>query len=122
MSPELQAVLRGIDKCILDEYTFWKEIYEGKYSDVDVNDGVNLNIVRSNILHEKSRCEEILGDNFNLYSDSYFYPVPAELPNDYMAVTRRLPLPFIGMIFNVAKNLPYSEVMKFDWDESFISL
>lgn len=116
METELILTLMEIDKCIIDEYTFWKEIFEGQYSDLDVKDGVNLNIVRSHILFEKNRCEEILGDNYHLYPDSYFYPVPVELPDDYMAVTRRLP--FIGMLFSIAPNPSYDEVMKFDWGEA----
>lgn len=120
METELMLTLMEIDKCIVDEYTFWKEIFEGQYSDLDVKDGVNLNIVRSHILFEKNRCEEILGDNYHLYPDSYFYPIPEELPEDFMVSTKRLPLPFVGMIFNVVKNPPFSEVMKFDWSEVLI--
>ena len=117
MQEEFSTTLKELDKCLTDEYTFWKEIYEGVYSDVDVKDGVNLNIVRNHILYEKHRCEEILGDNFHLYPDSYFYPVPVELPDDFMVSTRKMPLPVLGMIFNVAPNPPINEVLKFDWSE-----
>ena len=117
MQSELSTTLMEINKCILDEYTFWREIYEGVYSDLDVKDGVNLNIVRNHILYEKSRIEELLGDSFYLYPDSYFYPVPDELPEDFMVYTQRLPDPLIGIILNASINPPYSEVMKFSWGE-----
>ena len=117
MQSELSTTLKTIDKSITDEYTFWREIYEGVYSDVDVKDGVNLNIVRNHILYEKNRCEELLGDCYHLYPDSYFFPVPAELPEDFMVSTRKMPLPILGMIFNVVENPPIEEVMKFEWAE-----
>lgn len=120
MSTNLAITIAEIDKCIVDEYTFWKEIYEGVYSDVDVNDGVNLNIVRNHIMYEKTRCEELLGECFHLYPDSYFYPIPNELPEDFMASPKRLPLPFIGMIFKAESKQPFSEVMKFNWYEELI--
>lgn len=122
MQSELSKIIKEIEKCLLDEYTFWREIYEGVYSDVDVKDGANLNIVRNHILYEKNRLEELLGNNVHLYPDSYFYPIPNELPEDFMVSTRRLQLPLIGMLFNAESNLPFSEVMKFNWDEAFISL
>lgn len=119
MQSELSTTLKQIEKCLLDEYTFWKEIYEGVYSDVDVKDGVNLNIVRNHILYEKNRLEELLGDNVHLYPDSYFYPIPDELSEDFMVSPKRLQLPLIGMLFSGERNLPFSEVMKFRWDEVF---
>lgn len=117
MPTDLDLTLKEIEKCLLDEYTFWKEIYEGVYSDVDVKDGVNLNIVRNHILYEKSRFEDILGDRFHLYPDSYFYPIPDELPEDFVVYTKRLSNPLIGLILHETLNPLVSEVMKFDWDE-----
>lgn len=121
MQSELSNTLKEIEKCLLDEYTFWKEIYEGVYFDADVKDGVNLNIVRNHILYEKNRFEELLGDCFHLYPDAYFYPVPDELPEDFVVAVKRHPLPFMGLIFSMGSNLPFTEVMKFNWSEVLIT-
>ena len=117
MQSEFSNTPKEIDKCIVDEYTFWKEIYEGKYFDVDVKDGVNLNLVRSHIIEGKMRCEDVLGDNFFLYPDSYFFPTPALLPEDFMVYIHRMQHPLIGLIFNSSVNPPLNEVFKFNWDE-----
>ena len=122
MLDDLGTTLKRIEKCITDEYTFWKEIYDGLYFDVDVKDGLNLNIVRNNILLEKIRCEETLGDELYLYPDSYFFPIPEILPEDFVVSTKKLPLPLMGIVLFASKNPPnppYKEMMKFDWKEAF---
>ena len=111
------SVIEKVNKYIVDEYTFWKDIYDGKYYDADVADGVNLNIVRSHIIEVKRYCEDVLGDNFLLYPDSYFFPIPAELPEDFMVYIHRLEHPLLGLVFNASLNPPVSEVFKFNWDE-----
>ena len=100
---------------LLDRYSRWKSIYESGCSDPTWEDGVNINLVRNHILITKKNIEKFLGDNFIAYPESYFYPVPVELPNDFMAVERRMGCR--GKLLPATKTLPFEEVMSFDWGE-----
>lgn len=100
---------------LIDRYTRWSHIYHNGCSDPSYEDGVNLNLVRNHIIYAKKDCEKFLGDNLHLYPDSYFFPDPVQLPNDFMAVDRKLNCR--GKVLLSTKTLPYSEVIKFDWSE-----
>jgi hypothetical protein len=100
---------------ILERYNRWKHIFDCGSSDPSWEDGVNINLVRNHIFYEKSQCEKALGDKFALYPDSYFYPDPVELPNDFMAVDRKLAC--AGKVLTANKNMCYNEAIKFDWKE-----
>ena len=76
---------------------------------------MNINLVRNHILIAKKNIEKFLGDNFLAYPDSYFFPEPVKLPNDFMAVERRLGCR--GKLLQATKTMPYEEVVKFDWGE-----
>ena len=101
--------------CLLADYTRWQHIYEQGCTDLNWEDGVNINLVRNHILYDKEQIEEHLGDNLHLYPDCYFFPLPLKLPNDFMAVERKLNCR--GKVYPATKTLPYEEVMKFDWTE-----
>lgn len=107
---------KELGEYLLDRYTRWHTIYEEGCSDPTWEDGTNINLVRNHILITKKNIEKYLGDNFLAYPESYFYPDPIVLPNDFMAVTRRLGCK--GKVLTATKTLPYSEVVKFDWSEA----
>ena len=96
-------------------YKRLKDIYENGCSDPTWTDGVNIDLVRNHIIYGKSQCEKVLGDNFIAYPDEYFYPLPVELPDDFMAVDRKLACR--GEYLTANKSMCYSEVVKFDWGE-----
>ena len=112
---EIVLTPKELNEHLTRDYKTWKSIYENGCSDPSFTDGVNLNLVRNHIIYGKMQCEKILGDSYHLYPDSYFFPIPAQLPSDFMAVCRKLPV--LGLLLNPTKHLPYSEVMKFSWSE-----
>lgn len=101
---------------LLDRYNRWKSIYENGCSDPTWEDGVNINLVRNHILITKKNIEKYLGDNFIAYPESYFFPEPVELPNDFMAVERRMGCK--GKTLPATKTMPFEEVVKFNWGEA----
>lgn len=106
---------REIEAELIDRYKRWKDIYENGCSDPFWEDGVNLDLVRNHIIFEKRVCEEVLGDKYFLYPDAYFYPLPAKLPNDFMAVDKTFGTK--GKSLKSTKTLPYEGVVRFDWSE-----
>lgn len=106
---------KELESNLLFDYARWKHIYDYGCQDPSYEDGVNINLVRNHILYGKEQIEKHLGDNFHLYPDCYFFPLPVKLPNDFMAVERKLNCR--GKTYPATKTLPYGEVMKFDWSE-----
>ena len=94
-----------------DRYNRWKDIYENGCFDPSHCDGVNLSLVRNHIIYYKGKCDEELA--VWEYPDEYFYPLPAELPLNFMAKDRKI----LGELKPKTKTLPYSEVVKFNWGE-----
>lgn len=111
---------RDYETALLLEYSRWKKIFDVGCSDPSYPDGVNINLVRNHILHYKNQVEHILKDNFLAYPDSYFYPDPLELPNDFMAVDRKASCTIEGFL-TANKTMSYNEVIKFDWSEVLCS-
>lgn len=95
------------------EYSRWKYIYENGCSDPFYCDGVNLQLVRNHIIHYKRECEEELQPWE--YPDEYFYPLPIEVPYEFMAKDRSI----LGKLHNNTKTFDYSEALNFDWSECF---
>lgn len=118
MSKERPFTPKELDGHLTSDYATWKKIYEEGCSDPNWEDGTNLNLVRSHILYGKMQCEKILGDNLHLYPDSYFFPDPIKVPNNFMAVSRKLNCR--GAVLDATRVLPYSEAVKFYWGECFI--
>lgn len=121
MPKKKDKVITSIDLEVrlMSDYSRWKHIFEFGCSDPSWCDGVNINLVRNHILYAKKRVEEVLKDNYIAYPDSYFYPDPVELPNDFMAVDRKPAC--MGKFLTANKNLCYSEAIqftKFDWKEA----
>lgn len=100
---------------ILKDYSRWKHIFDNGCTDPSYCDGVNINLVRNHILYDKKKVEEKLKDNFIAYPDSYFYPDPVELSNDFMAVDRRLAV--LGKVLTANKDICYNEAIRFEWGE-----
>jgi hypothetical protein len=73
------------------DYERWRDIYENGCMDPEWPDGVNIGLKRSHIIAGKKTLEGLLGDDWALYPDCYFFPEPPEMPNDFMAVCRPLP-------------------------------
>lgn len=105
---------KELEEHLTKDYATWKSIYEKGCSDPSFPDGVNLNLVRNHIIYGKIQCEKTLGDNLHLYPDPYFFPIPTELPNDFMAATRGLAC--LLKFLQASEKLPYKEVVKFDWE------
>ena len=82
--------IREVCADIRKEYFHWKDLYHHGCSDPSWCDGTNLNLVRNHIFYYLKELEKICGDKFFLYPDEYYWPVPPEVPNDYMAVDRNL--------------------------------
>ena len=106
---------KELEEELIDRYTRWSHIYHNGCSDPTWEDGTNINLVRNHILITKKNIENYLGNNFLAYPDCYFFPEPIQLPNDFMAVDRRLGCR--GKILPSTKTLPYEEVVKFCWGE-----
>lgn len=107
--------IKEIESNILERYTCWKHIYENGSTDRLYEDGTGLNLVRNHINYYKKQCEEVLGDKFFLYPDSYFFPLPMAVPYTFMSVDRVCGI--IPELKSSTKTLPYSEAVKFDWSE-----
>lgn len=96
------------------DYSHWRELFHEGCSDPSWADGVNINLVRNHILYAKSKLEELLGHNFFAYPIEYYYPEPAEVPNDHVVRTRKC----IGGYFTQTEKLCYNDYMNFtssDW-------
>ena len=105
--------------CLLDSYARWKSIFEYGCSDPLWSDGVNINLVRNHIIYYKRRVEEELKDNYIAYPESYFYPDPVELPNDFMAVDRKILSE--DKVLTSNKSMSYNKAVQFtvcDWKEA----
>lgn len=100
---------------LLSEYSRWKKIFDEGCSDPSWEDGVNINLTRDHILYTKGEIQRHLKDNFIAYPDSFFYPEPTQLPNNFMAVDRYMPR--FGKTLTATKNLSYNEAIRFDWSE-----
>lgn len=103
----------GLEATLLDRYQRWKNIYENGCSDPFWPDGVNINLCRNHIIYQKKVCEYKLGDKFGLYPDSYFYPIPDEVPCDFMAKPRKIN----SNVTPIFSDKPYSSMLHFDWSE-----
>ena len=106
---------KELEERLLDRYKRWKSIYEEGCTDPFYEDGTNLCLVRNHISYYKKECEQYLGDNFHLYPDAYFFPIPIEVPHNFMAVDRETGIP--KRLIPANKTLPYEEAVKFDWSE-----
>lgn len=102
---------------LAEEYERWKKIYLEGTNDPSYSDGINANLVRNHIFYYKNLCEANLKEKFALYPEEYYFPEPPELPNNFMAKDRYIPL--LNEIMKKSNKLPYKEVFKFDWREAF---
>lgn len=75
---------------ILDSYRRWTNIYNNGASDPTWCDGTNMNLVRNHILYGRNQCESILKFEYWKYPDSYFFPLPPKVPENFMAVSRKV--------------------------------
>lgn len=106
-------------KELMDSYDRWKTIYEEGCNDPFWQDGTNLTLVRSHIKYYKKNIEKELGSKFVLYPDHFFYPLPMIVDYTFMSKDRELK----GEICKKTKTLPYSEAVKFNWeDDAFDSV
>lgn len=106
-----QITAQSLESTLLKDYRRWKQIFDEGCSDPSWEDGVNTNLVRSHILYTKGEIQRHLKDNFIAYPDSFFYPEPIQLPNNFMAVDRYMPR--FRKTFTATKNLRYNEAIRF---------
>lgn len=110
-----QITAQSLESTLFDEYRRWKQIFDEGCSDPSWEDGVNINLTRNHILYTKGEIQRHLKDNFIAYPDSFFYPEPIQLPNNFMAVDRYMPR--FRKTLTATKNLSYNEAIRFDWSE-----
>ena len=109
------VTVESLESNLLKEYARWKEIYEHGSNDPIWLDGTNIDLTRNHIIYYKRQCEELLGDNLHLYPDVYFYPLPKKLVYNFMAVSRYVS--FYDEVLTSNKTLPYTEVVKFNFEQ-----
>lgn len=122
MSKKKNKVTTSVDlnNRIIERYSRWKSIFDIGCSDPFWSDGVNINLVRNHITYEKHRVEEELKDNYIAYPESYFYPDPVELPNDFIAVDRKILSE--DKVLKANKSISYGEAVKFNWGEVLFNI
>ena len=122
MSKKKNKVTTSVDlnNRIIERYSRWKSIFDTGCSDPFWSDGVNINLVRNHIAYEKHRVEEELKDNYIAYPESYFYPDPVELPNDFIAVDRKILSE--DKVLKANKSISYDEAVKFNWGEVLFNI
>lgn len=101
---------------IHNDFKRWKDIFNNGCSDPTWEDGVNINLVRNHIIYDQKRVEEVLKDNYIAYPNEYFYLVPVQLSNKFMAVDRKLACR--GEVFKSNKSINYKQAVCFDWREA----
>lgn len=67
-----------------NDYARWDKLFTNGGSDPSWSDGVNLNLVRSQIIYGKQKLAECGASLFGL-PDVYYRETPPEVDNDYMA-------------------------------------
>jgi hypothetical protein len=82
---------------LLKDYRAWKSIYEGGGSDPGWPDGMGLFLKRNHIIAGKHQIEDLLGDDWMSCPDCFFFPLPPEMPRDFMAARRPLPLNYCDL-------------------------
>ena len=105
---------KSLGVLLSDRYARWLHHFNEGCSDPSWSDGVNMNLVRNHISYYKRTVEETFGENFLAYPDEYFFLLPCELPNDFMAKERimrseKVPANTYG--------LTLKDCFKFNWKE-----
>lgn len=107
-------LVRDLEAQMLSSYKRWKTLFTTGGSDPSWSDGVNLNLVRNHINYYKRQIEELLLGRFIDYPDTYWYPEPKVVPQNF-SVTDRTTMQ--GEVLTANKTLKYNDVMKFNWEE-----
>lgn len=115
---------KELKEMLVKDMKRWVHIFNEGCSDPSYCDGVNINLVRNHILHDKAEIERNLQHNYMAYPDEYFYPDPIELPQTFMARDRKAPIlagfKNTGSDIVPAKRYGFtslSQVFLFDWKE-----
>lgn len=82
--------IREVCEDIHKAYLHWKDMYFNGCSDPSYEDGVNLNLVRNHCVYYQRELEQLCGTDFFKLPDEYYWPIPPEVPQHYMAKDRRL--------------------------------
>ena len=113
---DIFSLVSELDSNIKERYSRWLLLYADGCNDPYWSDGTNINLVRNHIHFYKKSCEIELGDKYYLYPDSYFFPDPKEVPDDFMANTREIRIKGITLPATLNKE-PVSSMIQFDWSE-----
>lgn len=65
------------------DYKHWQNVYKNGCNDPSWTDGMNLNLIRNHIIHDKRQLKETLDENE--LPELYYKDLPPEVDYDYMA-------------------------------------
>ena len=72
-------------QCIRREIEHWKDINQNGCNDPFWPDGCNMNLTRNHILYYQRKIAEICIEKHLPYPEAYYFSVPPEVDNFYMA-------------------------------------
>lgn len=101
-----------ICQCIRREIEHWKDINQNGCNDPFWSDGCNMNLVRNHILYYQRKISEICAEKNLPYPEAYYFSVPPEVDNFYMANLKqrdRVKRIFYGGYVPVRKKYYYDE-------------
>lgn len=94
-----------LGKELRDSYERWNHILQNGAGDPFWKDGANMNLVRNHIIHYKRQCEaELLPEE---YPEEYFWELPTEVDNKYMALPEEIRKHAIGSLAAYEANEDY---------------
>lgn len=108
---------RELSDSLVSYYRRWRDVYLNGSSDPFWEDGCNLELVRNHIIYAKKQIEQVLKDNYFLYPDAYFYPVPDHVDHKFMAVDRYITCR--REVLKSTRTQPYESMLKFSEEELY---
>ena len=104
--------VKSYSEQIRKEISQWKDINQNGCNDPFWPDGCNMNLVRNHILYYQRKISEICEEKNLPYPEAYYFSVPPEVDNFYMANLKqryRVKRIFYGGYVPVRKKYYYDE-------------
>ena len=104
--------VKSYSEQIRKEIGQWKDINQNGCNDPLWPDGCNMNLVRNHILYYQRKISEICEEKNLPYPEAYYFSVPPEVDNFYMASLKqrdRVKRIFYGGYVPVRKKYYYDE-------------